>query len=148
MLISVHATIGAVIGERVHNPLFAFALAFLSHFVLDIIPHGDKSLIKAYRNDFKNRAMLYLIIFDVISTIVLLGLMFYMHKIAYRPSVLWGIIGGVLPDFMVAINEITHKHFNRTHKAHNWVHEKLNWNLPLNLSLIYQIIIIYLLLRR
>jgi uncharacterized membrane protein len=147
MLISVHATIGAVIGEKIHSSLFAFALAFLSHFILDVIPHGDKALIKAYRNDFKNRAMLYLIIFDVISTIVLLSLMFYFHKLTYSPSVLWGIIGGILPDIMVAINEITHKQFHRTHKAHDWVHEKLHWNLPLNLSLIYQIIILYLLLR-
>jgi hypothetical protein len=147
MLVSVHATIGAVIGEKIHYSLFAFALAFLSHFILDIIPHGDKSLIKAYRNDFKNRAMLYLIIFDIISTVVLLSLMFYLHKLSYSPSVLWGIIGGILPDVMVAIHEITHKQFQRTHKAHDWVHEKLNWSLPLNLSLIYQIIILYLLLR-
>ncbi len=147
MLLSVHATIGAVIGERVHYSLFAFILAFLSHFILDIIPHGDKSLIRAYRNDFKNRAMLYLIIFDLFSTIILLGLMFYFHKITYSPSVMWGIIGGILPDIMVAIHEITHKQFHRTHKAHDWVHEKLNWSLPLNLSLIYQMIILYLLLR-
>ncbi|MDD5341330.1 MAG: hypothetical protein PHC97_02725 [Patescibacteria group bacterium] len=147
MLISVHATIGAVIGEKIHYSLFAFALAFLSHFILDIIPHGDKALIKAYRSNFKNKAMLYLIVFDIISTIILLGLMFYFHKLTYSPSVLWGIIGGVLPDFMVAVHEISHKHFNRARKAHDFFHEKLNWSIPLNLSLIYQIIILYLLLR-
>ncbi|MBN1325694.1 hypothetical protein JW977_01780 [Candidatus Falkowbacteria bacterium] len=147
MLISVHATIGAVIGEKIHYSLFAFALAFLSHFVLDIIPHGDKALIKAYRNDFKNKAMLYLIIFDVISTVILLGLMFYLRKLTYSPAVLWGIIGGILPDVMVAIHEITHKQFHRAHKAHDWAHEKLKWSLPLNLALVYQIIILYLLLR-
>jgi hypothetical protein len=147
MLISVHATIGAVIGEKVHYSLFAFALAFLSHFVLDIIPHGDKTLIRAYRNDFKNKALLYLIFFDIISTIILLGLMFCLHKITYSTSVLWAIIGSVLPDFMVGIHEVTKKHFGHAYKAHQWAHEKLNLSIPLNLSLIYQVIILYLLLR-
>lgn len=152
MLLSVHATVGAIIGENVGTPLLAFILGFISHFILDIIPHGDEELIKAYRNDFKNRGMLYLIIFDLISTITLLALLFLFHKISFNYTVIWGIIGGVVPDLMVAINEITHKHFSRTHKVHCWTHDKLccnlNWTMPLKLGLLLQLLIITLLILR
>jgi hypothetical protein len=147
MLISVHAVVGAIIGENVNKPLIAFVLAFISHFLLDLIPHGDKELIKAYRNDFKNKAMLYLIYFDLITTPILLGLLFYTHEITYSEPVLWGIIGGVLPDILVGIHEIFDKYFTRTHKFHNWTHERLKWSIPLKFGIIVQIIIIYLILR-
>jgi hypothetical protein len=151
MLLSVHATVGAVIGANVSTPLLAFVLGFISHFILDIIPHGDEALIKAYRNDFKNRGMLYLIIFDLASTIILLFLLFYSQKLNFTPIVLWGILGGVIPDVMVAINEITHKHFCRTQKIHCWTHDKisqkLNWTMPLKLGLLLQLLIIYLILK-
>lgn len=147
MLLSVHATIGAIIGENVHKPLYAFVIAFISHFLLDLIPHGDKELIKAYREDFKNKAMLYLIYFDLITTPILLALLFYTRQITYSSSVLWGIIGGVLPDILVAINEISNKYFERTSKFHTWIHERLKWSIPLGYGIIVQIIIIYLILR-
>jgi len=147
MLLTVHATVGAIIGENVNTPLLAFILAFISHFFLDIIPHGDQQLIKAYRNDFKNKGMLYLIIFDVCSTIILLTLLFYFHKITFSRTVLWGIAGGILPDFMVAAYEISEKYFRRTHKVHTWTHNRLHWTISLKLGIIVQIIIIYLILR-
>ncbi len=151
MLLSVHATVGAVIGEHVNTPLLAFILAFISHFILDMFPHGDEALIKAYRNDFKNKGLKYLIIFDLISTTLLITLLFVFQKINLNPIVIWGIIGGITPDFMVAINEIGQKHFIRTHKLHNWTHDKishkLNWVMPLKLGFLLQLIILYLILR-
>ena len=151
MLLSVHATVGAIIGEHVNTPLLAFVLGFISHFILDIIPHGDEALIKAYRNDFKNKGLKYLIIFDLISTAILILLLFYSQKISFNTTVIWGIIGGIAPDFMVAINEITQKHFIKTHKLHYWAHDKishkLSWTMPLKLGLLLQLIILYLILR-
>lgn len=148
MLLSVHATVGAIIGENVNTPLLAFVLAFISHFLLDIIPHGDAKLIKDYRDDFKKKGVYYLIIFDLISTVILLTLLFYFHKISWGRKVMWGIIGGILPDIMVAGHEIKEKYFKRWHKIHNWMHDRINWSIPLKLGIIVQIIIIYLILRK
>ena len=150
MLLSVHATVGAIIGENVNTPLLAFVLAFISHFILDIIPHGDEALVKAYREDFKNKAMMGMIIFDFVSTIILLVLLFGFQKINFNPVVVWGIVGGIAPDVMVAINEITQKHFKRMNKFHGWTHDRINkkmsWTMPLKLGLLLQLIIIYLIL--
>lgn len=41
MILSVHLIIGAAIANKIHNKFIAYPLAFLSHFVLDMIPHHD-----------------------------------------------------------------------------------------------------------
>ena len=147
MLLSVHATVGAIIGENANTSLFAFILAFISHFVLDIIPHGDAKLIKAYRNEYKSKGVLYLIAFDLIASVILISLLFYFHKISWSQKVLWGIVGGILPDLMVASHEITNKYFSRWHKIHSWTHDRISWTIPLQIGIAVQIIIIYLILR-
>lgn len=151
MLLSVHATVGAVIGEQVDSALLAFVLAFISHFLLDIIPHGDEAVIKEYRNGFKNKGMKYLIVFDIVSTIILLPVLFISQNISFNLIVIWGIIGGILPDILVAIHEVSHKYFKRTHKFHYWAHDristKMHWTMPLKFGLIFQLIIIYLILK-
>jgi len=41
MILSVHLLTGAAIATRVQNPILGLLLAFLSHFVLDFIPHRE-----------------------------------------------------------------------------------------------------------
>lgn len=154
MLLSVHATVGAIIGDNVNTPLLAFVLGFISHFILDIFPHGDEELIKAYRNDFKNNGVIYLIFFDLVSTLVLIPVLFISNKVDFNIVVMWGIIGSIIPDIFVALYEISNKYFRRTHTLHAFVHNKVghifgrktNLRMPLKFGLFIQIILIYLLL--
>lgn len=45
-----HVITGAIIGAAIHQPLLALSLAFISHFVLDSLPHfGGKELLKNKR---------------------------------------------------------------------------------------------------
>ncbi|GEM_PF-3732031 len=47
MFIVTHAAIGALIGEELPNhPMLAFVLAFLAHFLTDLIPHGDTTRVQ------------------------------------------------------------------------------------------------------
>jgi ABC-type spermidine/putrescine transport system permease subunit II len=39
-----HAAVGATIAVKIPNPLIAIPLAFLSHFLLDFVPHWNPSL--------------------------------------------------------------------------------------------------------
>lgn len=39
-----HTVIGAAIGTKIPNPLISIPLAFISHFLLDLIPHWNPSL--------------------------------------------------------------------------------------------------------
>jgi hypothetical protein len=44
MTLTTHATLGAVIGRATGNPVLAFIFGFISHFLIDMVPHGDTGL--------------------------------------------------------------------------------------------------------
>ena len=45
MFLTSHATAAVLIAEQIHSPTLAFALGWLSHYLLDAIPHGDDELL-------------------------------------------------------------------------------------------------------
>lgn len=96
-----HVVVGAAIAAKVGNPYLAIPLAFVSHFVLDKVPHWNPHLnteIKKYGKPTK--ATTALIIFDVLLSLVLGGLI----AAAALPNqtqafiILLGGFAGVLPD--------------------------------------------------
>ena len=72
--------VGALIGSLVNNHLAAFALGFLSHLPLDVIPHFD---FKDYR-------------IDALLTVAMLGGL--LLAAGFSP-VLLAALGAVVPDF-------------------------------------------------
>ncbi len=69
-----HALTGAVIGLAVHNPLVAIIVAFLSHFVLDAIPHYDDP-----RRDLGSKWFLLYLIADGSFCVLLVGVLLISH---------------------------------------------------------------------
>lgn len=119
-----HAAIGAVIGSLVPNPVVAFAMGFVSHFVADIIPHGDSH---HYPDFLKRRHVAWpvgIVIFDVVGTIALVVILFLKRSMISPFSVALGITGSLLPDVLVAVHEglpsIITKHLS---KFHFWNHD-------------------------
>jgi hypothetical protein len=106
MFLAVHASVGALAGNAVDNPFAAFVLGFVSHFFIDMVPHGDAHMYEGYKSGKrKMRAVLYATS-DAIATIVLIG-MFFTREDFFRPlNVSLGIIGGLLPDLIVLIYEM------------------------------------------
>ncbi len=109
MILTPHAIIGASLANIIpDNPALGFGLAFLGHYVLDMLPHTDYEVdnfvdkeTKTVRSIFKNsRALLdfLFIIFDFIIAVFLCILLFVRdEKTAIITLV--GIMGGVLSDF-------------------------------------------------
>jgi hypothetical protein len=68
-----HAVTGAIIGTMVANPVLALTLAFLSHFVLDMIPHFGVG--KESDNFIKSRKFaIYLVADAALCLVLVLGL--------------------------------------------------------------------------
>lgn len=107
MFVITHAAIGALIGEySAGHPAVAFSLGMVSHFLTDIIPHGDTHLYKNYVAGTKvKRAIAYAMI-DAILTIFFVLFVFNSGLVTDKLTVSLGIVGGVLPDFLVALFEI------------------------------------------
>ena len=134
MYLTVHALAGALIGKEINNIALAFLLGFISHFVLDKIPHQDpdnaeeslKGLGKKI-NQFskKEKRFITIVIVDFL-TFVFLVIMFYFRDIFfYLSPVIAGVIGGVLPDLLLGLYYLTGNKFLKKFKK---LHHQLHYN--------------------
>lgn len=147
MTLTTHATIGAVIGQATGNPILGFTLSFISHFLIDIIPHGDLKLSDNFRVYKRKRkqAVAYTTV-DAIIAILFILLLFNTKEIISTQNFTWGIVGAVLPDLLVGISELTKsKYLMWINKLHFYFHNlyiKKHGDIPLKYALIAQLIII------
>lgn len=125
MFIAAHAVSGALIAHQVDNPWIVIFLAFVSHFVLDIIPHGDYHHVHDYYHGGKQmvRRLYNTILIDSIATVIVATILLSYTTID-RTLLALGIISAILPDMLVGIHESWKKSklawFNKMHfKVHN-----------------------------
>lgn len=88
MFYSTHLVTGAAIGVVTGSPVKAFLFGLLSHLLLDAIPHHDHRKVR-------NCAL------DIVGGTLLFALAFFFWK--PDPAMLWGAIGGVIPDIEVPL---------------------------------------------
>jgi len=150
MFLSVHTCAGAVIGRFSPNPIVAFLLGFLSHFLLDIIPHGDMKIYDVYRSGKILRRMVAIIALDgifsiYVAVLVLIG----DNRFGNEMNIAAGIFGSVLPDLFVMFYEVTKikilKKFHEFHfKLHRFIAGKRE--VPYVFGIVYQLVALFFLL--
>ncbi len=107
MFVTTHAAIGALLGVQFSsNPLMAFATGLLSHFLADIIPHGDSKMYKEYVAGGKKKQTVAYVLVDSICAIFFVLFLFNTQLFEHRLAISMGIVGGVLPDFLVGLHEV------------------------------------------
>jgi hypothetical protein len=147
MTLTTHATLGAVIGKATGNPLLAFVFGFLTHFLIDLVPHGDTGLSDNFRvhKRRQKQAVAYVVV-DAIVAIFFVLLLANTKDIASVRTFTWGIIGGVLPDLLVGLYEVTKSPLLRWFNAlHFYFHDffvKRRGEVPLYYALLAQIVLI------
>jgi hypothetical protein len=122
MIISVHFLAGGVVGEAIGNPFFAFLLGIALHFVLDAIPHFDNVL----KNGKWNYKQVIFTALDVAATAWIL-FVYLKPDHNFTNPLLWGALGGVLPDLLDNIPFLTVRNtkFGKLlHKFHLKIHAK------------------------
>lgn len=150
MTITTHAAVGAIIGRFIPHPLAAFLCGFVSHFLLDAIPHGDCTLSDNYRihKTKRKRAVAYALTDGILALFFVLYLA-NTRDIRSVPGFTWGIIGSVLPDLIIGAYEITRpKWLKWFHDMHFWFHHliaKRTGDVPLLFSLATQCICVIIL---
>lgn len=149
MLISVHGAIGALIGENVNSSIWAFVFAFISHFILDLVPHGDQHQVEYYKSEKKLNKIINLLIVDFLITLIFF--IFYFNNARtfgpLKPAILWGIVGGILPDLIVALHNLNRRFFFRLNYFHLRIHQTIKFNIPFPVALIIQMTILFLVWR-
>ena len=103
MLLVPHAFAGALIGIKINNPLISLPLAFLSHFVLDIVPHWNPS-----SKQWKQKNCLPFLATDLVLSIVISALIAYKYN---SPLIFLNGLVAILPDLLQAPNVLFKNNF-------------------------------------
>jgi hypothetical protein len=139
MTLTTHAIFGAGLASLVpQHPIAAFSLGFVSHFVLDAIPHWDYDILSesvdpdfGARVTFDRRLFLDAIrIGGDMCLGIILGLLlfgFFEHQNFYGIFVVFcGAIGAIVPDAL----QFVYAHFKREPLVslqvfHQWIHTNI-----------------------
>lgn len=105
MFLTVHATAGVLIGQQTGNIWLAFLAGFISHFILDAIPHGDQGLIKNRYNITLDelKLMRRLGITDTAIMGIVVSASYLFGLITAPLTVLFSVAGSILPDYINAL---------------------------------------------
>ena len=123
MLVTFHAAAGAIIGEHINQAYWSFFLSFILHFIMDAIPHGDRGHIDEFASGKRLKFLFSTRIADAVISLLLAVLIFRTNFFIHPVSVAWGIIGGVLPDFLIGVYEMSRwKYLKRFYVIHHKIH--------------------------
>ena len=145
MFLTAHSAIGVAIATKATNPWLAFSLAFIAHYILDAIPHGDEALfdnMKTKKDKYTKLSIMLIIDFVIIAIYLLL----IMTKISLDPVIIFAaVLGSILPDILWGLYDVKPikilKPFIKLHSAcHNVFHKKLS----LKTGLLIQLLIVIL----
>lgn len=107
MFLTLHAASGALMGELAPNAWLAFTLGFLSHFPLDMFPHGDRKMGDHAKTHGGGHVRKY-IAMTIADAAIGYGIIvagFALGRFEHPWYAFLGILGGLLPDLLVAIPE-------------------------------------------
>lgn len=138
MLLPVHAAIGGLIAERfTGTPFLALVFGFLSHFILDRVPHNDNVKINK-----QNEPALRLFVAGQIAASFLL-MSFWLRWLGPRhaQAIILGMFGAILPDGLWGVYEQWKiKHLKWFYNLHNFFHAQ--YRISKKKALLGQVIII------
>jgi hypothetical protein len=118
MIAVVHLLAGAVIGAYINSPPTIVALAFFSHYLLDLIPHIDPETF-AEGHSLSTWTQRLSFVLDITAALVIAWLLLYTHQ---RWSfVILGSIAGLLPDVAMPLERYGwYKPFRDFHYLCHW----------------------------
>ena len=136
MFLTVHGAIGVIIGEQVKNPIWAFVVGLISHYIFDLIPHGDTKAPKKWQNIIHLSLIAFLDIIILIIFLLWLGTRVNIINI----STAFAFLGATLPDYLQGIYFLSNrKLFKRHQRLHDFFHfliaDKFEWNFYVGLGL-------------
>lgn len=135
MTLAVHASVGMLAGRLTGNPVVALIAGIISHFFLDMIPHGDEYLLHNYHAKHRVKQSIAYVVVDAIVTALMLAYMLtqgiFSRSFAGFAG-LMGALGGLVPDILVGVHEVVprkftwlQKYVSFHHRNHHFLIKKL-----------------------
>jgi len=134
MYLTVHGATAMLVAKAVPNPILAFLLALVSHFILDFIPHGDEHILKKHFSSGQNlRRITGVASLDGIILAGFLVLFLWVGPTVSTSTIIASLLGSLLPDALQGLYFATSwtwlKPFQDFHLGvHNASDHRLNWH--------------------
>lgn len=140
MFLTVHATLGAAIGYYSGNIWLGFIGGFISHLLLDIIPHGDEILAegKPFFTSKDIKKIIKVASLDGFIMTIWFLFLYWQNLLPLTLPILAGIFGSILPDGLGGIYLLTD---NSLLKKITFVHWNLHHLIKIRLSLFFGFIV-------
>lgn len=133
MILLVHMLFGAVIASYIKNPILAVFLAFLSHYILDLLPHVEYSIKNINEKNWKKSLPDFLRVFLDFS----LGIILILFFSAKTPIIFIAVFFTILPDGISFLSSFIK---NKTLKNYSELHrEKIHFLKNKKISMIWRI---------
>ena len=151
MTISTHMAVGASIGLAFQNPIIGFSLGFISHFLIDIIPHGDSKMAERLKVEKKKLVPYTYGVIDYLVAYYVLLAFLNIGDIKNMFAFTMAVAGSLLPDLLVVVYEASKgKLFKKFYNFHFFFHDMLvkkTGDMKLIYGISYQVGVILLLLQ-
>jgi hypothetical protein len=140
MFLTGHAAVAAalVAAAHVENPELAFGLGWVSHYAMDLLPHGDEGLgVWSKRGSEVARLLAVFLADFAICVMIILALIF---RRGFSWPIVAAVIGSMVPDIMWGLEKLFKRKlfwfFGKFHEAnHNFFKIKIPFWLGLGLQL-------------
>ena len=150
MTLTTHTAIGAAIGATVGNPVAGFLLGFVSHFLVDMIPHGDSKMSESWRFMKKKRGPVAYATFDAVIAVYLILTLSNLIASEQLFTFSLAVAGSLLPDILIGLHDLTRwrwlKPFFRFHFFFHDFFTKKHGDIKLTYALAGQLAVIFFVL--
>ncbi len=119
MIATPHIIVGSAVGSHINSPWVAFAAGFVSHHILDFIPHLDYGVLKEKKTSVSTWLYIGL---DIVASLAIL--IYFLSAPHHQPNLIWGALGGLTPD--IVDNSPLWMYY-----THRWPITKQHWQFHL-----------------
>ncbi len=139
MFITPHTAVALWLSTKTGNPYLGFTYGLISHFVIDIIPHGDEKMGYHIEDEKKRRNYILKIGFvDVSLALILLYLVWFKTDM-WSIVAFWAVAGAWIPDGVwLLATVIKSKLIKRLAHFHHHTHHLLNKEIGIKSGVLLQ----------
>jgi len=124
-----HAAIGIALASQVSNPVAAFGIGWVSHYLADFFPHGDEGVGEWAAR--KNEIPRILGIVAIDGMLFLGAFAWFSAHQGFSWSAAAAAIGSFVPDIMWGLEKLAgRKLFGIFERLHSWNHNYFKIKLP------------------
>ena len=135
MFLTVHASLGTLIGQHINTAWLAFILGIISHYFLDLIPHGDSNI-------HGTQKFFALASLDAVCLGILVVFLFTQIPFEYPKNIAWAIVGAIIPDITWVLESMTRtKLFRPLPEFNRLMHKVIKFDFTLVQGMILQLIV-------